>query len=371
MFQIKDFTSIVAGAINHMRGTQSEITDFNVGSVARTMIEAPAIEIDELYQQLFIGLKEAIAVATYNTFNFQRQAAIPATGIVRVTKTSSGGAVTIAAETLFTAATGSTYASASPVTIAPGETEADVLVTARVAGIGGNLPAGVAFTMQPALAGFVSAVNLASLLNGRDVETEDERKQRFALYIKSLPRGTPDAILYGAKTVVLYDGSGGETERVRSAAIIEPWIEDPGLPPGLVLLYVHNGAGGTSPELVERVNQVIHGYVGEDGIKVPGYKAAGAKVLVDTPEEISVDVTGILTAAEGYDATELIATATGVLADYIATLEVGGAYKISDVIALMRKIDGVSDFVPTMPTVNRPVLRAEKIIAGDIELTAA
>ena len=45
-FQIKNFVSICAGMINSMRANQTQITDFNVGSVARTLIEAPAIEID-------------------------------------------------------------------------------------------------------------------------------------------------------------------------------------------------------------------------------------------------------------------------------------------------------------------------------------
>jgi hypothetical protein len=36
-FQIKNFVSIVAAMVNHMRATQDKITDFNVGSVARTL----------------------------------------------------------------------------------------------------------------------------------------------------------------------------------------------------------------------------------------------------------------------------------------------------------------------------------------------
>ena len=61
-FQIKNFASIVASMINRMSATQNKVTDFNVGAVGRTLIEAPAIEIDQLYQQMFNGLKEAIPV---------------------------------------------------------------------------------------------------------------------------------------------------------------------------------------------------------------------------------------------------------------------------------------------------------------------
>lgn len=48
-FQIKDFASIVASQINHARAVSDKITDFQPGSVARTIMEAPAVEIEELY----------------------------------------------------------------------------------------------------------------------------------------------------------------------------------------------------------------------------------------------------------------------------------------------------------------------------------
>ena len=74
-FQLKDFASIAASMINHMKSVTSQITDFAVGGVARTLVEAPAVEIDQAYQQFFIGVKEAIPVATYESFDFARLAA--------------------------------------------------------------------------------------------------------------------------------------------------------------------------------------------------------------------------------------------------------------------------------------------------------
>ena len=47
-FQIKDFASITAGMLNHARSVTSKITDFQPGSVARTIMEAPAVEVEEL-----------------------------------------------------------------------------------------------------------------------------------------------------------------------------------------------------------------------------------------------------------------------------------------------------------------------------------
>ena len=81
--QLKNFVSITASLINYIKAAQTTLTDFNVGAVVRTMLEACAREIEELYQQMFLGLKDAIPVAVYNAFGFSALTAQPATGIIR------------------------------------------------------------------------------------------------------------------------------------------------------------------------------------------------------------------------------------------------------------------------------------------------
>jgi len=81
-FQIKSFAAIAASMINYARATQDEITDFSVGSVARTIMEAPAIEIEELYQRMLAGILEAIPVSVYRAFGFDPLEAAPARGYV-------------------------------------------------------------------------------------------------------------------------------------------------------------------------------------------------------------------------------------------------------------------------------------------------
>jgi hypothetical protein len=71
-FRTKDFLSIVGGMINWMRGATDKVTDYRIGSVTRTMLEAPAIEIDELYQNMLRGLVDGIPVAIYQGFGFER-----------------------------------------------------------------------------------------------------------------------------------------------------------------------------------------------------------------------------------------------------------------------------------------------------------
>jgi len=82
-FQIKKFNSIVASMINWVSSATDRITDFNVGSVSRTILEAVAIELEEIYYQLLRAVEEAIEEAIYRTFNFPRNPAQKATGNVR------------------------------------------------------------------------------------------------------------------------------------------------------------------------------------------------------------------------------------------------------------------------------------------------
>lgn len=368
-FQIKDFTSIVASMINYMRGTQQQVTDFNVGSVARTMVEAPAVEIDELYQQMFNGITEAIPVATYNSFSFTRIAAIAASGRVTVTIAQQDDDVLIAAGTIFTLVDGATsYQSLVDVTIAEGDTTATFRIAASQAGALGNIPANTVFTMTPSPNGFVSAINAASFANGEDEETDDQRKARFADYIATLQRGTLAAIIYGAKTTTRVT-NGVIVEQIRAAALIEPYVADNTQPTGLVELYVHNGVGSTSGDIVAACQEIVDGYYDEDGDPVPGWKAAGVVVEVVAADEVEVDFTAAMTVAVGYDEDELADEAAGAIADYILNLDIGKPFIRAEAISLAMDIEGVTDFIPSVPSGNVTATNSEKLMPGTITIT--
>lgn len=368
-FQIKDFASIAASMINWMRATQQKLTDFNVGSVARTLVEAPAAEIDELYQQMFSGLKEAIPVSVYNSFEFAAIVALPATGLIRVTVTAAADPVGIPAGTTFAIDGGQSYTSNDDVTIAPGSTYLDVLVTCTVPGTVGNILSGQNFTVEPAIPGFVSAQNLAAFASGVDTETEDGRKNRFNAFVSNLPRGTVSALKYGLTLAYLTDAGGNTTERVTSSSIIEPYVDDPAQPIALVNCYIHNGSGGTSGALVNRAREVIYGYYDVNGKAVPGWKAAGVKVDVYAATETAVPVTGMLTGVAGYDRPTLIDDAEQVIYNYILSRGIGEPVIMSELVRQVKDIDGVYDIVFSAPAANVAADAQTKLMPGAITLT--
>lgn len=347
-FQIKDFTSIVASMINWAKSTQSKITDFTVGSVFRTVIEATASEIDEHYQQMFNGLKEAIPAATYLSFDFNALPAQATTGSVRLVITSSTTDVLISAGTTVSYPNGTvSYTVNSDTTIAAGNTYTDLLVTATTPGVAGNVLKDAQFTLSPAPPGFVSATNQASWMNGQDSESEDDRKLRFNAFVQSLNRGTVAALEYGLKTSTLTDASGNITERVVTSAIVEPWLDiDSSQPIAWVQCYIHNGVGATSSALVNRARDVIYGYYDTFGNAVPGWKAAGVKVDVYAAAEILLNVSGTLTAKPGYDASTLKAAAVSAIVAYIIGLPIGSPFQVAVMIDLIMNIEGVANFVP-------------------------
>lgn len=347
-FQLKDFTSIVSSMINWMKSTQNKVTDFNEGSIARTLVEAPAAEIEELYRRMFDGIKEAIPVATYNSFNFNALTAQKTIGLVRVFINSQSSAVVISGGTTFTYQNGPvTYASSSDITIPAGNTYADVLVSASQAGSLGNIPANTQFTPSPAPTGFVSASNQSAWINGTDAETDDQRKLRFAAYVQTLTRATVAAITYGLSTVNLTDSSGNVTEHVASSQVVEPYETDPTQPIGLIQCYIHNGVGNTSAALVAQAVKVLYGYTDSSGNKVPGWKAAGTHVNVFAATELALNLKGSVTALAGYDQPTLAASATQTAIAYIIGLGVGQTFEVSEVIKQVKLITGVDDFIPS------------------------
>jgi hypothetical protein len=93
----------------------------------------------------------------------------------------------------------------------------DISVQARIAGLDGNIAGNAINTMYSTVSNVDSVTNPAAFNDGRDEESDSERKNRFALYIQSLARATKGALEYAARTI----------EQVVAAKAIDdirPWV---------------------------------------------------------------------------------------------------------------------------------------------------
>lgn len=370
-FQVKDFASIAASMINHMKAVTTKITDFRIGSVARTLVEAPAVEIEELYQQMFMGLKDAIPVAIYNGFDFARLPARPAVGTLRVNVTPSDAVIVVPAGTLFVdGAFGGRYKTLLDVSLAPGNSFFTVPVSADFAGASGNLVANSSFTLQASQSWFVSANNPGELSGGSDEESDDQRKQRFAAFIRSLSRGTVSALEYGLGTVTIKDAAGSVIESVYVAKIVEPYLYDVANPVAWVQCYIHNGVSGASGELLAQAEKVIYGYTDEDGVDVLGWKAAGVRVDILAAQSVPVAVTGVLRILSGYSSATIIPQVEAAISAYLTALKIGEKVLFSEIIAQAMQVDGVYDFVPTVPAGDVVIDPVKKAMPGLLTISA-
>lgn len=374
-FQIKDFASVSAAMINWLKANTNKITDFNVGGVARTMLEATSIEIEELYLQYFIGLQEAIPVSVFNTFGFSAVPAESASGVVRFTSSAPATAtISIPVGAIVRSPlNGQSYATTAAGFILTGQTYVDVLVAAETPGTGGNCDADVVTELVTAIAGVSTITNPQPFVNGRDVETDDERKVRFQGYISTLARGTKASIEYGAKTARLTNSLGVVTEYVAYAGVTEPWVTDSTQPVSLVLCYVHNGGSATSSALVELAQKVVDGYYGPDGVTPvvgSGWKAAGVKCVVAAAADVPVNVTGVISVNTGFDPASVVSASTSAVRAYIQGLNVGASVQLAELIAIIKRdVPGVFNVAMSLPAADVSILSSQKAIPGTVTLT--
>ena len=200
-FGVKHFETIVGSIINFFSGNNNELTDFYIGSRLRTAFEAVGIELEQIYYQLFIGINSGIEDGVYNSFNFTLIQSAPASGSVRFSRLTPApvGGITIPAGTqISTPGSGSSpavvYATTDVAVILDGETYIDAFVVATQDGTVGNAPANTITVLIGAPAGVDSVTNPNGFFTGRDIETKDERRERFLTYINNLSRATLGAL---------------------------------------------------------------------------------------------------------------------------------------------------------------------------------
>ncbi|MGR9106750.1 MAG: baseplate J/gp47 family protein [Gammaproteobacteria bacterium] len=353
-FQIKDFPSIVASMINRAKATQTKITDFRVGSVSRTLMESPAIEIEELYQQMFNGLLAAIPTALYQTFQFDLLPAAAASSTVTFSVATAPVTtpIVIPAGSVVRVPGGAIgYATGADATIAVGQTSVSALITADTEGTIGNTVANTITAMDSPISG-VSVTNPGDITSGRDIESEDDRAQRFREYILSLSRGPLASVEFGAETATITDAFGIVTEYVDSALAVEPYLTNPLRYPGYIECYIYNGVSGASAGLVAEAQKIVDGYYDANGNRVIGWKSGGVICDVKAVEIVSVNIAATLTSESGYVLADLITAAEVEINNYVSQLGIGETLVLSEIVRRVRGVEGIYDVKILAPLAN-------------------
>lgn len=362
-FQIKDFRSILAAMVNLVRATTDKLTDFNPGSVTRTLLEAPSAEIEELYRQMYNGIMDAIPVAIYGAFDFSRLPASAAYGFVTFHAVTPPAAdIYILAGTQIRSDTGLEFSTLETVALGVGQNDVAVLTVCAQAGTLGNVAAGSLTVLPTAIQGIDGVTNVGAFYTGADEETELERKDRFQRYVVALARGTVAAIEYGAQTASLLT-HGVITERVVSARCIED------LENCYVRLIVYNGAGVASDALIARAQEITDGYQAPGGEFIPGYKSAGIVVSVESAFVVHIGIVQTVYIDYGFDAAAVRAEVASVLSTYFAGLKVGNKVVHAALVAAGMSVPGVLNYIVSGPSADYPVSQDQVAVLMSVTST--
>lgn len=377
MFQLKNFVSIAASMLNYVRSTTGKVTDLQPGSVTRTILEAPAAEIEELYVQMFNGIKEAIPVAVYNSINFPKLAAHYAAGTVTViwndklyqygtTGTpmlSPPADLTIPKGTRFLARDGRIYESIGDMTWPANQSSFTVPVRSTIAGIAQNAAADEINSsplFSPDLFDFTSS----AMTQGSDIETDTDRDTRFADYIAALSRGTEAALLYGARSARLLDANGNTIESVTRVSL--------SIGSGTVTVSIWGSNGLPSAALVTRATQIEEGYIDTStGAAVPGFRAAGIRCVVQPFNKHAVDADYTVTLVNGVTLTpSLIQSVITALDSYLQSIEAGVTVTAADIQTVALTVQGIVTATVALPAGKNPTCgTGEVLTAGNITVS--
>jgi hypothetical protein len=363
IFTPKPFVEIVADAVERVRLSTDRITDFNVGSVVRSLLEANAVELDDYYQEMYLGLMRAIPTAIYLGFGFNLRPAVAAAGAVVFTRTGAApdDAITIPMGTRLITSAGAYFVTDTAVELPVNGDSVSTTITATVAGAASN--AGPDSVQLVTDSSHYTVTNPAILSGGQDAETEEQRAERFAAFIRALARGTPAALEYAATVPVRYHPvTGVLAERVQRAAVAET--------PGQVELYVHNGSHGASAELLAAVQETV------DGVRDPevnqwlgGYRPAGMRVTVKVMQDVPIDVAMELTAAIGFAQADIAQALEAKMAAWLRAAVPGRQIRPLDLINLALSVEGLNNVTLIAPTASWTVLPSSVLYLSTLTLT--
>lgn len=364
-FQIKDFVSIVASMVNHMRGTSTKITDYQQGSVARTLVEGPAVEIEELYMQMFVGLREAIPVATFQSFGFDKYPAAYANGFVSVSsRFPVVDAFDIPVGTLFTTLDGKAYRSTQLVHWPAGEIIISIPVLSVAAGAGQNAAQGEIVDSDFSEFGVDFTIGNPAITNGKDSESDEEREVRFSEFVSSLSRGTKFACIYAAKQASVRDSEGSIMERVTRVGFTEI--------AGYFKIYLYSTVGVPSEELIANGQSLLDGTEDPDTkeILTIGFRSAAIRGDIIAMNERPISMTIRARMRTGYNlSNDVKQSLIDTYALAVRNIQPGGTLLIDN---LRAQLLGVKDVLEISLSSSQNITceQSEALVPGSVEVSA-
>lgn len=339
-------SQIVANLINTYTSLITTTDDLNQGSVLRSTFEAFAQELKRLYQNIQESAAITQRMAAYTMFGFSLLPAQAAYTMLTISVTSAPASnVTIPSGTLFAIPnTTIQYKTSSANTFLSGTTSLSVRVVCTQVGSVGNKLSGTVTQIVNPISGLTGATvtNPQDIRTGSDLETDDQRANRFQQWVNSLHRGDVRSLVYGAKTAQILDSYGYVSEQVTKSQVVEG--------SGSNTIYIDNGYYNTSTALITQCQTVINGYADASGNNIPGYKAAGVPSTVVKATLQSVTITVKASPQNGYTFAMIQTSIQNSITTLVQSLDVGQSLTLAALSTAIGNTPGVLNFQITAPT---------------------
>lgn len=333
------------------------LTNFNVGSRVRTILEGVSLVSGQTHYDFYQALLKAIPVALYEGLKFTRKGGLKASGQVRISVDDPVVGDTPVPIGLTISVNGFDYATTTAGIILDGNTDSD-LITIQSVNEGenknlfiGDIDIRSGFGSFVGNSDFDHAYNPVVISGGTDEESDEERKERFFETINGLTRTTPPGIL----------GAMLKVEGVKSAYLLE-WFPSN----GWNTIYIDDGSGTIPQALRDELNKVINGDI-SDPVNYPGYRAAGIRTDFQPPTRKIIEITYEIDIDEETqdDPDDIVDLVTNAIQIYVNNLKLRKDFVLTEVHTAGQKahVDVVDirvtamtvDTVPLVPVGNVPI----------------
>ena len=355
MSKIRRYDEIMEAALANMIARQDKITDFNEGSIAHTILDTVARLVERSYIALRQGYNEMLKVMPYSIFGLSKKEGVKASGNVVFSREKALNSVTTIPKGTKVSGNGLTFETTAAGTIAAGALSSDaVAASPEAAGSDYNVAAGTISSIDTTVpADVVEVTNPSAFAGGTDEETDAEFEARFTQYINSLSGTSAAAVKTAALSV----------NAVRSVSVLDHRPPEDDI--YNLSVYIDDGSGSASDELVEAVREAIEG----DGTDAnPGHLAPGVnmRVLTPTPVPVNVKITVTVSSADADTANEEIEEA---ILEYINALTIGESCLVAEIIARVMDLSYVKDISVSLPVANVSITGSQIARSGDIDIS--
>jgi len=242
----KSISDILGGLIDYTSTRTSEITDFTPGSIIRSIYEAEAMELEQLYTLSIENILWGIRHSVLDAFGFTPKDATAAFGYVTVTlSTPLASPLVLAKGTSFYSSKDTEsimFVTQDSYFLDTGTSSFQVVVYCTQLGTIGNIDSNYIDTMSSTQITSKTATNEEPFATGTDEESTDSVLKRFRQFVATRGRATVNAVDYAARSVpgvtgvYVYEDTGEFT------------------------VYAHDANGDLNPYMLNQVTNAVNLY---------------------------------------------------------------------------------------------------------------